>query len=97
MLSDADPNSSFWTIATLLIVFGLIPAIVYFLGKAAINGMNSDQEQTQEARRLKSHEELKRLYDAQRAQTQEARIDRVQNKKQRIITKSSKNPDPPLS
>lgn len=52
MLSDADPNSAYWTIATLVILFGLIPAVLFLLGKAASAGINPDKEQMKEVRRL---------------------------------------------
>jgi hypothetical protein len=52
MLSDADPNSAYWTIATLVILFGLIPAVLFLLGRAATVGTTPDKEQMKEVRRL---------------------------------------------
>jgi hypothetical protein len=52
MLSAADPYSAFWTIATLVILFGLIPAILFLLGKASSASSAPDQEQMKEVRRL---------------------------------------------
>lgn len=52
MLSDADSNSAYWTIATLVFLFGLIPGVLFLLGKAASAGTAPDKEQMKEVRRL---------------------------------------------
>jgi hypothetical protein len=52
MLSASDPNSAFWTIATLVILFGLIPTILFLLGKASSASSIPDHEQMKEVRRL---------------------------------------------
>jgi hypothetical protein len=52
MLSDSEPMSAFWTIATLVILFGLIPAILFLLGKAATAGTTPDKDQMNDVRRL---------------------------------------------
>jgi hypothetical protein len=70
MPTDMDPNNLAWTIATLIILFGMIPAILFLLGKAATAGAQPDIEQMGEARHLAvqiNHAAEKLLTDATHA------------------------------
>jgi hypothetical protein len=52
MLPDSNPSSAIWTIASLVILFGMIPAILFLLGRAASAGTQPDSEQMDEAKQL---------------------------------------------